>query len=87
MGFKKGNQMWKLRKYRRFTQQHRENISKALKEYLRKHPRKGRNHPFYGKHHSDETKKKLSKAKQGKNNPWHGKKKPELSKRMSGGKI
>jgi len=76
--------MWKLRKYSHFTQQHRENMSKARKEYLRKHPRKGVDASFYGRHHSDETKKKLSKSKQGMNHPFYGKKRPEHSKIMSG---
>lgn len=35
----------------------------------------GKNNPFYGKHHTKETKKKLSEGRKGKNNPsWKGNK-------------
>ena len=33
----------------------------------------GENHPLYGKHHTEETKLKMSESKQGENNPMHGK--------------
>jgi len=35
--------------------------------------KKGENHPFYGKHHSEEAKHKISKAKKGENNSMYGK--------------
>ncbi len=35
--------------------------------------RVGKNHPMYGKKHSDETRKKISKMLSGKNNPMYGK--------------
>ena len=34
---------------------------------------KGKNNPFFGKHHSDETRKKMSEALKGENNPLFGK--------------
>ena len=44
-----------------------------MEEYSRKQSdhanNKGKNHPMYGKHHSEETKQKISEAKKGKNNP------------------
>ena len=33
----------------------------------------GEKHPFYGKHHTEEARKKLSQAKKGENNPQYGK--------------
>ena len=37
----------------------------------------GENNPFYGKHHTEETKKKISEARKGKtqgeNHPFYGK--------------
>ena len=33
----------------------------------------GENHPMFGKHHTEETKKKISEATSGKNNPFYGK--------------
>jgi len=51
-------------------------ISKALKG--RKRPEhalkmKGKKHPFYGKHHTEEWRKKLSKRRKGKKHPLFGK--------------
>ena len=48
----------------------------------------GEKNPFYGKHHSDETKKKISKNRKGKcvgeNHPFYGKKHSEEElKKMS----
>ena len=46
----------------------------------------GKNSPWYGKHHSEETKKKISKNHadmKGKNSPWYGKHHSEESKRKS----
>lgn len=34
---------------------------------------KGENHPMYGKHHSEETKKKMREAMKGEKNPMYGK--------------
>jgi len=61
------------------TRKTRKKISKAMK---------GKNHPFYGRHHSEESKRKISKAKKGKHvgekNPFFGKHHTkETRKRMS----
>lgn len=45
--------------------------------------RTGKANPFYGKTHSKETKKILSKKMFGKNNPFYGKKRPDHSKKVS----
>ena len=34
---------------------------------------KGKNNPFYGKHHTADAKRKISRATKGKNNPMYGK--------------
>ena len=34
--------------------------------------RTGKNHPFFGKHHSEETKRKMSEAQKGESNPMYG---------------
>ena len=68
--------MSKAHKGRVFTKEHCENISKAQKgrfrseEYIKKITSylphfSGENHPMYGKHHTDETKKKISETKKG----------------------
>ena len=50
------------------TEESRKKMSKAKKgKYI------GENHPFYGKHHSEETRKKISEAIEGKNHPNYGK--------------
>jgi group I intron endonuclease len=43
---------------------------------------KGKNNPFYGKSHTEETKKKLSEMRVGEKNPFYGKTRPEHSKKM-----
>ena len=59
-----------------------ERVSKAMKGKPR---HKGENNPFYGKQHTEESKKKLSKAMKGKykgeNNPFYGKQHTEKSKK------
>jgi hypothetical protein len=44
----------------------------------------GINHPFYGRKHSEETKKKLSEIRKGKNNYQAGRKRSEESKKKMG---
>ncbi len=44
----------------------------------------GTGNPFYGKHHTSETKTELSEKLSGKNSPRYGKKFPEQGKLMSG---
>ena len=44
----------------------------------------GENNPLYGKHHSDETRKKLSELTKGENHPMYGKhRSEETRKKMS----
>jgi group I intron endonuclease len=43
---------------------------------------KGKGNSFYGKSHTEETKKKLSEMKSGKKNPFYGKTRPDHSKKM-----
>lgn len=58
-------------------------IAKKMSEAKR-----GENHPFYGKHHSEETKRKISKANTGSNHPMYGKKhKEETLEKMRNAKI
>ena len=40
--------------------------------------RQGKNNPFFGEKHSEESKEKMRLAKLGKPGPWHGKKRPEI---------
>ena len=42
---------------------------------------KGKNHPLYGKHHSEETKRKMSEAKKCENNPLYSKHLSEETKK------
>ena len=42
---------------------------------------KGEKHPMYGKHHSEETRKKISEATKGENNPFYGKHHTEETKK------
>lgn len=37
----------------------------------------GKNHPFYGRHHTNETKQKMREKKKGENHPMYGKKQSE----------
>ena len=66
---KNNNKVWNLR-----WVTPKENINNPIT--LKKH--KGENNPMFGKHHSEETKKKLSELNKGKyggvNNPFYGKK-------------
>lgn len=48
------------------TKEEKEKISKTLKERFSNKE----NHPFYGKHHTEETKQKISESKAGKT-PWN----------------
>ena len=67
------------------TQKAKNNISKALKGkpktvIHKKHlseSLKGEKNPWYGKHHSDETKKKCSESKMGSKNYIFGKKRSQ----------
>lgn len=43
---------------------------------------KGENNPMYGKHHNEETKRKISISEMGKNNHWYGKRKAFINGRM-----
>lgn len=43
----------------------------------------GNNHPFYGKHHSDESKKKISDRFLGENHPFYGKSHPTKGTKRS----
>lgn len=54
----------------------KETIAKIKANLPDKH---GKNHPFYGKHHTEETKQKISLAKQGRQSPNKGKKMPKSS--------
>ena len=51
------HQKSEAKKGRTLSESHRRKISEALK---------GENHPMYGKHHSDETRRKMAEAKKGK---------------------
>jgi hypothetical protein len=44
--------------------------------------RVGEKNSFYGKHHTPESRKRLSESKTGENHPFYGKKRPEHSERM-----
>lgn len=64
------------------------NKGKTLSEETRKkmsEARKGENHPFYGQHHTAESRKKISESKKdkytGENAPWYGKHLPEEARR------
>lgn len=51
-------------------------LSEAQKEAIKNRNQRGENHPMYGKHHSEETKRKIGAANKGKlageNNPHYG---------------
>ena len=64
------NKLSKARKGKKFTEEHKENIKKSKTGYK---------HPLFGKHHTDDTKQKMSEAQKsklrvGKNSHWYGKK-------------
>jgi len=50
-----------------FSEEHKKKLSKNHANF------KGENHYFYGKHHSEKTKIKISRYKKGENNPNYGK--------------
>lgn len=56
-------------------------LSKIISDLNRK--RTGEKNPFYGKKHTEETKKILREKNSGKNNHWYGKKRPETAKKIS----
>lgn len=76
----------KANKGKRFSEEHKQNLSEALKGKNKgKHrtdkqrrrmseAEKGENNPFYGKHHSDESKRMISESKKGKPSWNKGKK-------------
>jgi hypothetical protein len=59
----------------------REKISESVSEYHEEH-----GHPFEGKSHSEESKKKISEAKSGKNHQFYGESRPEFAEKMKGEK-
>jgi len=66
-----------------------ENHKHAYRIGLMNH--KGKNHPMFGRHHSEETRKKQSEKKKGKylgeNNPFYGKHHSEETKRKQSEKM
>jgi len=57
-----------LKKGKKLSEEHRRNVAKANAKKNR-----GKTHPMYGKHHSKETKKKISEAMSGERSPfWLG---------------
>ena len=58
-----------------------ENLVYMTKSQHSKIHHKGENHPFYGKHHSEETKQKMSEAKKGEKHPLYGKQLSEETRR------
>jgi len=61
-------------------------LSRIVSELNKK--RIGNKNPFYGKTHSEETKKIISEKRSGENNCWYGKKRPghgeKVSKKLKG---
>ena len=57
------------------TYKENSNNEKTLEKF------KGENHHFFGKHHTEETKKKISEAQKGKNNHMYGKHHTEETKK------
>ena len=56
------------------SEEHRKKLSQA--KTGEKHPlygKRGKDTPRYGKHHTEETRQKMSQAHKGENNPWYGK--------------
>lgn len=89
-------------KGRKFTEAHKEKISKALKgkEKSEEHCKnlseamkgkmQGENNPFYGKQHSEESKRKMSENHadmSGENNPFYGKKHTKEAKKKMRKKL
>ena len=65
-------------KGRALSDEHKQKISRAKKG--EKHPnygKRGKGTPMYGKHHTEETRQKLSQAKKGENNPMYGRTRTE----------
>ncbi len=60
MPFQKGHKGYKYWKGKKFTEEHKRKIKESRRSYI------GKNNPFYGKKHSEETKKKLRKSHKGK---------------------
>ena len=58
-----------------------ENLVYLTKSEHSKLHNKGENHPMYGKHLSEETKKKLSESQKGENSPMYGKHLSEETKK------
>ena len=57
------------------TYKENSNNEKTLEKF------KGENHHFFGKHHTEETKKKMSEVQKGENNPMYGKHHTEETKK------
>ena len=64
---------------------HSENIKHAFRVGLKNH--KGENHPLFGKHPSEEARKKQSEKMKGENNPNYGKHPSEESNRKQSEKM
>lgn len=62
-GFKKGYTPWNKGKF--LSEEIKEKIRKSLKGKL-----SGKNHPFFGKHHTEETRNRISKSKTGNSPSW-----------------
>lgn len=45
---------------------------------IRGEKRKGENHPYYGQHHTEESKKRMSELMSGENNPMYGKERLDM---------
>lgn len=56
-------------------------LSNLISELNKK--RIGDKNPFYGKKHSEKTKKLISEINSGENHPFYGKKRPEFAKKVS----
>ena len=66
-------------KGRIFSEEHKKNLSLAFKGKM-----SGKNNPFYGRHHSEETKRKSSEGRKGEKGFWWGKHLPiEIRKKIS----
>ena len=47
-------------------------VTKAEHRRIHNKSRTGKNHPFYGKRHTEESRKKISESLKGENNPMYG---------------